>query len=92
MTPTPDRMSVSRPLEKTQKAQLMVQEKVEATIKGAIAAQAAWSAFVIEGAFGGMRTFDEVSLGLAAIAEAAAQPARRMVHANARRLTDAKAL
>ena len=87
-----DWMSVGRPIEKAREAQLMVQEKVEAAIEGAIAAQAAWSAFVIKAAFGGMRTFDDMSLGLAAISEAPAQPARRMVHANARRLTEAKAL
>ena len=89
---TLDWMSVGRPIEKAREAQLMVQEKVEAAIEGAIAAQAAWSAFVIKAAFGGMRTFDDMSLGLAAISEAPAQPARRMVHANARRLTEAKAL
>jgi hypothetical protein len=37
-----------------------------------------------------MRTPDDISAGLAAIAEAAAAPARRTVRANARRLTGAK--
>ncbi|MBV9908473.1 MAG: hypothetical protein JOY52_13030 [Hyphomicrobiales bacterium] len=69
----------------------MVQEKVDAAIEGAFAAQAAWGAFVINTAFGAMRTPYDVSAGLAAIAEAASAPARRTVRANARRLTGAKA-
>ena len=43
-------------------------------------------------AFGGVRTPRDLAMGLAAAAEAAAQPARRKVRANARRLTGAKAL
>jgi hypothetical protein len=68
----------------------MVQEKVDAAIEGAFAAQAAWGAFVIKAAFGGVRTPHDISAGFAAIAEAAAVPARRTVRANARRLTGAK--
>ena len=68
----------------------MVQEKVDAAIEGAFAAQAAWGAFVIKAAFGGVRTPNDVSAGFAAIAEAASAPARRTVRANARRLTGAK--
>ena len=78
------------PSEKAREAQLMVQEKVDAAIEGAFAAQAAWGAFVIKAAFGGVRTPHDVSAGFAAIAEAAAAPARRTVRANARRLTGAK--
>ena len=78
--------------EKAREARLMVQEKVEAAVEGAFAAQAAWGAFFVKAAFGGVRTPHDVSAGLTAIAEAAAAPARRRVRANARRLTGAKAL
>jgi hypothetical protein len=80
-----------RDSEKAREARIMVQEKVDAAIEGAFAAQAAWGAFVIKAAFGGVRTPHDVSVGLTAIAEAAAAPARRKVRANARRLTEAKA-
>src|ERR1700744_3944524 len=76
---------------KLRETRLMVQEKVDAAIEGAFAAQAAWGAFFIKAAFGAMRTPYDVSAGLAAIAEAASAPARRKVRANARRLTGAKA-
>ena len=79
-----------RELDKAREARLMVQEKVDAAIEGAFAAQAAWGAFFIKAAFGGVRTAHDVSAGLTAIAEAAAAPARRKVRANARRLTGAK--
>ena len=78
--------------EKAREARLMVQEKVDAAVEGAFAAQAAWGAFFVKAAFGGVRTPHDVSAGLTAIAEAAAGPARRKVRANARRLTGAKAL
>ena len=52
----------------------MVQEKVDAAVEGAFAAQAAWGAFFIKAAFGGVRTPHDVSAGLTAIAEAAAGP------------------
>ena len=77
--------------EKASEAKLMVQEKVDAAVEGAFAAQAAWGAFFIKAAFGGVRTPSDVSAGMTAIAEAAAGPARRKVRANARRLTGAKA-
>lgn len=64
----------------------MVQEKLAAAASGAFAAQAAWGHFMIKAAFGGMRTPDDVSHGMADILEAAAGPARRTVRANARRL------
>lgn len=80
-----------QPSEKAREAQLMVQEKVDAAVEGALAAQKAWGAFVIRAAFGGVRTPNDVSAGLTAIAEAAAAPARRKVRANARRLTGVKA-
>ena len=90
---TQDMMSFGgRPSEKAREAQLMVQEKVDAAIEGAFAAQAAWGAFMLKAAFGGVRTPNDVSMGLAGIAQAAAKPARRTVRANARRLTGAKAL
>ena len=81
-----------RQSEKAREARLMVQEKVDAAIEGALAAQKAWGAFFIKAAFGGVRTPNDVSAGLTSIAEAAATPARRKVRANARRLTGAKAL
>jgi len=77
--------------DKTREARLMVQEKIDATIEGAFAAQMAWGDFFIKAAFGGVRTPDDVSFGLASIAEAAVAPARRAVRANARRLTGIKA-
>ena len=80
-----------RQSDKTREARLMVQEKIDAAIEGAFAAQAAWGAFFLKAAFGGVRTPNDVSAGLTAIAEAAAAPARRRVRANARRLTGAKA-
>jgi hypothetical protein len=80
-----------RESDKAREARLMVQEKVDAAMEGAFAAQAAWGAFFIKAAFGGVRTAHDVSAGLTAIAEAAAAPARRKVRANARRLTGAKA-
>jgi hypothetical protein len=78
--------------EKAREANLMVQEKVDAAVEGAIAAQAAWGAFLVKAAFGGVRTPNDVSSAMAGIAEAAAKPARRKVRANARRLTGTKAL
>jgi hypothetical protein len=83
---------VGRPAEKAREARLMVQEKLDAAVEGAIAAQAAWGAFLVKAAFGGVRTPGDVSAGLAGIAEAAAKPARRKVRANARRLAGTKAL
>ncbi len=80
-----------RPNEKAREARLMVQEKVDAAVEGAFAAQAAWGAFLIKAAFGGVRSPHDVSMGFANIAQAAAAPARRKVRANARRLTGAKA-
>ena len=42
-----------------------------------MAAQAAWGAFMLKAAFGGVRTPNDVSIGLANVAEAAARPAQR---------------
>ena len=80
-----------RQTDKAREARLMVQEKVDAAVEGAFAAQMAWGSFFIKAAFGGVRTPNDVSVGLTAIAEAAVAPARRKVRANARRLTAAKA-
>ena len=77
------------PMENAREAHLMVAEKVDAAVEGAMAAQAAWGAFMIKAAFGGVRSPSDFSIGLAGIAEAAAKPARRKVRANARRLTGA---
>lgn len=68
-------------------AQRMVAEKVEAAAEGAIAAQWAWAGLVVRASLGGLRSFNDLSLGLARVAEAAARPARRKARANARRLT-----
>jgi hypothetical protein len=84
---TLDMLSFGAPAEKLREAELMVQEKVDAAIEGVLAAQAAWGAFLLKAAFGGVRTPGDLSWGLAGIAQAAAKPARRKVRANARRLT-----
>jgi hypothetical protein len=76
-----------QPAEKAREAQLMLAEKLDAAAQGAIAAHAAWSAFLIKAAFGGVRTLNDISIGLASVAEAGAKPARRKARANARRLT-----
>jgi hypothetical protein len=76
-----------KPFEKAREAQLMVAEKVDAAFEGAIAAQAAWGAFLMRAAFGGLRSPNDISMGLASVAEAAMKPARKRVRANARRLT-----
>ncbi len=80
------------PTEKAREARLMVQEKVDAMVEGTFAAQAAWGSFLIKAAFGGVRTPQDLSVGLAGVAQAAGAPARRKVRANARRLTGIKAL
>ena len=69
----------------------MVQEKLDAAVEGALAAQTAWGAFLFKAAFGGVRTPNDVSAALAGIAEAAAKPAGRKVRANARRLAGTRA-
>lgn len=90
---TQDMLSpIGRPFEKAHEAQLMVAEKMDAAVQGAMAAQAAWGAFVLKAAFGGVRSANDVSMGFANIAEAAARPAQRKVRANARRLVGTKAL
>ena len=88
---THDMLSFGAPAEKAREAQLMVQEKVDAAIEGVLAAQAAWVSFLLKAAFGGVRTPGDLSWGLAGIAQAAAEPARRKVRANARRLTGTQA-
>ena len=80
-----------RQTDKAREARLMVREKIDAAVEGAFAAQMAWGSFFIKAAFGGVRTPNDVSVGLTAVAEAAVAPARRKVRANARRLTGAKA-
>ena len=82
---------IGRPNEKAREARLMIEEKLNAAVEGALAAHVAWGAFMRKAAFGGVRTPNDVSMGIARIAEAAAKPARRKVRANARRLTGGKA-
>ena len=81
----------AKPSDKAREARRMAQEKIDAAIAGALAAQAAWGALMWKAAFGGVRSALDVSLGVAGVLEAAAKPARRAVRANARRLTGAKA-
>jgi hypothetical protein len=73
--------------ESVRETQRMVQEKVDAALEGAAAAQFAWASLFFKASFGGIRNADELSLGLAGVAEAAMRPARRKVRANAKRLT-----
>ena len=68
-------------------ARRMVEEKIVAACEGAFAAQVAWGTFLVGAAFGDVRTVEDVTLGLADIAQAAIAPAHRTVRANARRLT-----
>src|SRR5579862_1491556 len=63
-------------------AQRMVVEKIDAVVEGAFAAQCAWASFVMKASFGGVRSFNDLSLGLAGVAEATARPARRKARAN----------
>lgn len=76
--------------EKLREAQRMVHEKVLAAVEGSMAAQAAWASFALKAAFGGVRTFQDLSTGVAEIAAVAAAPAQRTVRANARRLGGAR--
>jgi len=61
----------------------MVAEKLDAAVEGAFAAQLAWGTFMLKAALGGVRTPRDLAMGLTAVAEAAAQPARREVRADA---------
>jgi hypothetical protein len=70
--------------------QRMIAEKIDAAWEGAAAAQMAWASLLLKASFGGIRSADDLSLGLAGVAEAAIRPARRKVRANARRLTGAR--
>ena len=71
---------------KLRESRRMVEEKLSAVCEGAVAAQLAWGGFWFKAALGGLRTPDDVSLGLARIAHAAVRPAHRTVRANAKRL------
>jgi hypothetical protein len=72
---------------KTRESHRMLHEKVSAAWEGAMGAQVALSGFLFKMALGGVRTPDDVSLGLARVAQAALAPAHRTVRANARRLS-----
>jgi hypothetical protein len=72
--------------ESAREARRMVEEKVEAFVEGAAAAQFAWASLMIKAAFGGIRGPSDLSLGMTGVAEAAMRPARRKVRANAKRL------
>jgi hypothetical protein len=75
---------------KLRESQRMVEEKLSAVCEGVIAAQFAWGGFLFKAALGCVRTPDDVSVGLARVAQAAVRPAHRTVRANAKRLTEAK--
>lgn len=75
-----------RPKAKAREARRMTEEKIDAAIEGAFAAQAAWGAFLLKAAFGGVKSALDLSIGAASVMEAATKPARRAVRANARRL------
>jgi hypothetical protein len=73
--------------ENAREAQRMVQEKLDALVEGAAAAQFAWASLMVKASFGGIRNANDWSMGLAGVAEAAMRPAKRKVRANAKRLT-----
>jgi hypothetical protein len=75
---------------KLRESQRMVQEKMSAACEGALAAQLAWGGFLFKAAVGGVRTPDDISVGLARVAQAAVTPAHRAVRANAKRLSRLK--
>ena len=75
-----------KPKAKAREVRRMTEEKIDAAIEGALAAQAAWGAFFMKAAFGGVKSTLDLSIGAAAVMEAAMKPARRAVRANARRL------
>ena len=64
----------------------MVEEKIAAAYEGAMAASLSWGSFLWTSAFRGGATPTQFSHALCDLAEAASAPARRTVHANARRL------
>jgi hypothetical protein len=76
--------------EGAREARRMVQEKIDAFVEGAAAAQFAWASLMVKACFGGIRNPSDLSLGMSGVAEAAMRPARRKVRANARRLTGAQ--
>jgi hypothetical protein len=76
-------------VENARETRRMVAEKIDAACEGAAAAQFAWASLLVKATFGGIRSPNDLSLGLADVAEAAVRPARRTVRANARRLTAA---
>jgi hypothetical protein len=75
-----------KPSAKAREARRMTQEKIDAAVAGAFAAQAAWAALLLKAAFGGIRGALDLSIEAASVMEASAKPARRAVRANARRL------
>ena len=81
----------AKPSRKAREARRMTQEKIDAAIEGAVAAQAAWGALVTKAALGSLKSGLDLSIGVGKVVEAAAKPARRAVRANARRLAGAKA-
>ena len=72
---------------RAREAQRMVDEKVAAACEGVFAAQMAWGNLFLRAALGGVRSVEDMTFGLAGVAQAAVAPAHRTVRANARRLT-----
>jgi hypothetical protein len=89
-TPTLLMHSLSPSAETAREARRMVEEKVDAFVEGAAAAQFAWASLMAKALFGGVRGPSDLSLGMSRIAEAAMRPARRKVRANAKRLTGSR--
>lgn len=79
--------SVNPTAESARETHRMVQEKIDAVVEGAQAAQFAWASFMMKACFGGIRSPSDLSLAMSGVAEAAMRPARRKVRANAKRLT-----
>lgn len=73
--------------ENGREARLMVEEKVEAAMQGAGAAHAAMADFWFRAAFGRVILPEQWTQGMLEVADAAFQPARQTVRANAERLT-----
>jgi len=73
--------------ESARETQLMVQEKVDAAVAGATAAQVAFGNFWLRAAFGGALWPQQWSHGWMDVADAAFKPALQKVSANAKRLT-----
>ena len=89
-TPTLLMHGLNPTAESARETRRMVQEKLDAAIEGAAAAQFAWASLMVKAWFGGIRSASDLSLGMSRVADAAMRPARRKVRANAKRLTGSR--